>query len=117
MIILKEEDLNTYITDTLKDIAKNLDAVYFDKSTSSVNKGIINVGNINMSIIYDTEINTIRVQLNQNITNFDCTNNVSGLLNLCKDSQKASLIIKTIQESDLMSNKQIANNAILLNSN
>ena len=109
MIILKEEDLNTYITDSLKEIAKNLDAVYFDKSTSSVNKGIINVGNINISIVYDTEINTIRVQLNQNITNFDCTNNVSGLLNLCKDSQKASLIIKTIQESDLMSNKQIAN--------
>ena len=109
MIILKEEDLDSYITDELKDIASNLDAVYFDKSTNSVNKGIINVGNINLTIIYDTKINTIRTSLNQNITNFDCTNSVSGLTNLCKDAQKASLIVKTIQESELMNTKDIAN--------
>lgn len=102
MIIIEENELQLYVSNELKKIAKNLDATYIDKSNSNINKGIIKIGAITINIVYKDIITDIRVNIDRNKVNIDCTDSIAELTNLCMNYQKASLIVKSIQESNLM---------------
>ena len=104
MIIIEENNIQLYIADELKDIAKSLGTTYIDKGgNSNLNKGIIKVGNVVITVTYKDIITSIRTSINRNYINIDCTDGIDDLTTLCNDTQKASLIIKSIQEAGLMS--------------
>lgn len=105
MIIIEESELQLYISDELKRIAKNLGYTYIDNgSNKSVDgSGKIKVGAITIYINYTNIINSIKTVLDVKRINCDCTNDIDSLTDISVDCQTASMIIKSIQESNLMS--------------
>lgn len=105
MIIIEESELQLYISDELKRIAKNLGYTYIDNgSNKSVGgSGKIKVGSITIYINYTNIINSIKTVLDVKRINCDCTNDIDSLTDISVDCQTASMIIKSIQESNLMS--------------
>lgn len=100
-----EKDIDVDIKQELKDIAKNLGYSYIENSQSITNqggfhKGTIEVGNVIIRISYKSVITSIKVTYKEESIN--CTKGIKELTTMCTDLQTASMIIKTILDSDLM---------------
>jgi hypothetical protein len=104
MIIIEESELQLYINDELKKIANGLGRSYIDNGNSGdVGRGSIKVGEVTINITYKNIVTGIRASINFNNTKIDCTKDIDKLTRLSEDCQTASMIIKSIQESNLMS--------------
>lgn len=105
MIIIEESELELYISDELKRIAKNLGYTYIDNSSNKNigGSGKIKVGSVTIYINYTNIVNSIKTVLDVKRINCDCTNDIDSLTDISVDCQTASMIIKSIQESNLMS--------------
>ena len=103
MIIFEEEELLN-IKLELKNIAEKLGYSYIEKNpvvnTNNIHTGIIKVGQVIINITYKKYITSINVSFTAN--NVDCTNGIKEITNLSVDLQTASMIIKSINDSDLM---------------
>lgn len=106
MYIYEQDDLelDIDIKEELKSIAKGLGFTYIEKNpvvnTNKSHNGLINVGSAVINISYKTYINSISVSIEDNI--IDCTDGIKDITNLSVDLQTASMIIKSIQESNMM---------------
>lgn len=104
MIIIEDSELHLYINDELKKIANNLGRSYIDNGNQGdVGRGSIKVGLVTINITYKNIVTGIRTSVDVKSINMNCTNDVDNLTRLSEDCQTASMIIKSIQESNLMS--------------
>ena len=99
------EDSEKDIKQTLKEIAKNLGYSYIETrptiiNTNDITKGTIEVGNVIINITYKSVITDINVTHKKESIN--CTKGIKELTTMCTDLQTASMIIKTILDSNLM---------------
>lgn len=109
MLIIEESELHLYINDELKKIANALGRSYIDNGTSGdVGRGSIKVGEVTINITYKDIITGIRTTIGINNMKLDCTKDIDKLTKLSEDCQTASMIVKSIQESNLMSISDIA---------
>lgn len=104
MIIIEESELQLFINDELKKIANGLGRSYIDNSNQSgVGRGTIKVGAVTINITYKNIVTGIRTSLNRDYLNVDCAKDIDLLTKISEDYQTASMIVKSIQESNLMS--------------
>lgn len=99
-----EDDSVVDIKAELKRIAEKLGYSYIEKNpvvnTTGTHNGSIQVGRVTIKIMYKTYIQDITAVIDDN--SIDCTLGVKGITNLSVDLQTASMVIKSIQDSDLM---------------
>lgn len=92
------------IKSELKNIADKLGYTYIERNptvnTNSTHNGSIQVGQVTIKIMYRKYIDSILLSFNDNA--IDCTDGIKDITNLSVDLQTASMIIKSIQESDIM---------------
>lgn len=88
----------------LKTIAEKLGYSYIEKrpavSVNDIHKGVIQVGQVNINITYKLFVQNITVEIIKKDIN--CTDGVKDITDLAVEIQTASMIIKSIQDSEIM---------------
>lgn len=88
----------------LKTIAEKLGYSYIEKrpavSVNDIHKGVIQVGQVNINITYKLFVQNITVEIIKKDIN--CTDGVKDITDLAVELQTASMIIKSIQDSEIM---------------
>ena len=99
-----EETVEIDVKSELKTIAEKLGYSYIEKrpavSVNDIHKGVIQVGQVNINITYKLFVQNITVEIIKKDIN--CTDGVKDITDLAVELQTASMIIKSIQDSEIM---------------
>ena len=99
-----EETVEIDVKSELKTIAEKLGYSYIEKrpavSVNDIHKGVIQVGQVNINITYKLFVQNITVEIIKKDIN--CTDGVKDITDLAIELQTASMIIKSIQDSEIM---------------
>lgn len=103
MYIYEDEEMIN-VKAELKTIAEKLGYSYIEKNpifnSNNVHKGVIQVGQVKINITYKDYIQDIEIVLDRDKIN--CTDGVKDITDLSVELQTASMVIKSIQDSDIM---------------
>ena len=103
MYIFEEEEILN-VKAELKNIAEKLGYSYIEKNpvlnTNNIHKGTIQVGQVNINITYKDFVQSIKVEIEDK--KIDCTEGVKQITDLSVELQTASMVIKSIQDSDII---------------
>lgn len=99
-----EETVEIDVKSELKTIAEKLGYSYIEKrpavSVNDIHNGVIQVGQVNINITYKLFVQNITVEIIKKDIN--CTDGVKDITDLAIELQTASMIIKSIQDSEIM---------------
>jgi hypothetical protein len=88
----------------LKNIAEKLGYSYIEKrpamSVNDIHRGVIQIGQVNINIVYKLYVQDITVDIIKK--NINCTDGVKDITDLAIELQTASMVIKSIQDSEIM---------------